>query len=95
MGGYALEDAKRWAASLSNEIKSGSYRSVAHKWLEGVDLNDPVSTVLVWATESNAFICSTVLPGGIEGVEDQDLSGDYYAAAVPVTELQVAKAGYR
>ena len=95
VGGYALADAKRWAASLSSEIKSGSYRSVAHQWLEGVDLNDPVSTALVWATETNALVCSTVLPGGIAGVEDQDLSGDYYDAAAPVTELQVAKAGYR
>lgn len=60
-----------------------------------MDLNDPVSTSLAWATESNAVICTTVLPDGIEGVEGQDLSGDYYDAAVPVTELQVARAGYR
>jgi hypothetical protein len=58
-------------------------------------LNDPVSTTLTWATESNAVVCTTVLPRGIEGVEGQDLSGDYYEAAVPAVELQVAKAGYR
>lgn len=68
---------------------------MAQEWLEGTDLNDPVSSSLIWATESNAAICSTVLPEGIEGVEDQDLSGDYYEAAVPVIELQVAKGGYR
>jgi hypothetical protein len=95
VGGYRLEDAKRWAESLSKEIRSGSFESVARGWLEGTDLSDPVSSSLVWATESNAVICSTVLPNGIDGVEDQDLSGDYYDAAVPIIELQVAKGGYR
>lgn len=60
-----------------------------------MDLNDPVSTTLAWATESNAIVCSTVMPNGIEGVENQDLSGDYYDAAVPVVEQQVARGGYR
>jgi hypothetical protein len=58
-------------------------------------LEDPVTTSLAWATESNAFVCTAVLPDGIEAVEDQDLSGDYYDAAVPVVQLQIAKGGFR
>lgn len=95
VGGYRLADAKKWAASLSQEIESGSFRSVASSWLDGTALSDPVSSSLIWATESNAAICTTVLPNGIDAVENQDLSGDYYDAAVPIVELQIAKGGYR
>lgn len=51
---------------------------------------------MVWATDSNAFVCSTVLPNGVSAVEAGDLSTNgYYAAAIPVVQLQIAKAGYR
>jgi S1/P1 Nuclease len=95
VGGYKLEDAHQWAATLTKSIKSGVYRPLARGWLAGIELEDPVTTSLGWATESNAFVCTAVLPGGIEGVEDQDLSGEYYDAAVPVVQLQIAKGGYR
>lgn len=48
-----------------------------------------------WATDSNAYVCSTVIPNGVSAVESTDLSGAYYKKAIPVIELQVAKAGYR
>ena len=48
-----------------------------------------------WASEANAYVCSTVMPDGISAVEKTDLSGTYYTKAIPVVELQIAKAGYR
>ena len=95
IGGYSMADAEKWAAILSTAIKSGIYKSQAASWLEGIDLSDPVSTALVWASEANAFVCTTVIPDGVTALENQELSGDYYTRAVPVIQLQVAKAGYR
>lgn len=95
VGGYALPDAERWASNLTEAIKTGVYKPLAADWLKGIDLSDPVSTALVWAQESNAFICTTVLPEGLDGVHGKELSGEYYESAVPVVQIQVAKAGYR
>jgi len=50
---------------------------------------------LGWAQETNAFICTAVLPEGVEGLEGKDLSDEYYEKAIPVVQLLVAKAGYR
>jgi len=95
IGGYSLADAKKWADTLTIAIKTGIYKPLAKGWLEGMDLRDPVSTSLAWAQEANQFVCSTVLPQGKEGVEGKELSGEYYEAAVPVIQIQVARAGYR
>jgi hypothetical protein len=53
------------------------------------------ATALKWATEANAYVCSTVLKGGISAVYDKDLSGTYTTTATPVVKLQIAKQGYR
>jgi len=58
-------------------------------------LSSPESSALVWAKDSNAYVCSTVMPDGYTVLEDEDLSGAYYKKAIPVIELQLAKAGYR
>ncbi len=36
-----------------------------------------------------------VLPEGPAAIVSQELSGDYYEAAWPVVEVQLARAGYR
>jgi hypothetical protein len=95
IGGYSLADAEKWAAALTTAIKTGIYKSEANSWLQGMDLRDPVSTGLKWAQEANAFVCQTVLPEGKDGVVGKELGGDYYEAAVPVIQLQIARAGYR
>jgi len=95
IGGYSLPDAHKWAASLTTAIKTGVYRSQAHGWLSGIDISDPLTTSIAWAEEANAFVCTTVLPDGLDGVTGKDLSGGYYTAAVPVVQLQIARAGYR
>ncbi|PMD62936.1 S1/P1 nuclease [Hyaloscypha bicolor E] len=95
VGGYTLADAERWAATLTTEINTGAFKDQAASWLEGIDITDPVTTSLGWASQTNQFVCTTVLPNGKEGVENQELSGSYYEAAVPVIQLQIARAGYR
>ncbi len=42
---------------------------------------------------ANAVIL--VLPQGAEAIKGQELGSDYYLKAVPVIEIQVARAGYR
>jgi len=95
VGGYSLADAKRWAESLSTNITSGAYKSKASGWLEGIELSDPVNSSLIWAQEANSYVCTTVLPDGVEGVQGKELNGTYFQKAVPVIELQIARAGYR
>jgi hypothetical protein len=96
VGGYSLPFAQSWAANLTDAILHGRYKGQAeHEWLKGMSLEDPEGSALIWAGESNAFVCSTVLPRGQEGVEGLELSGRYFEDAVPVVESLVARAGYR
>lgn len=91
VGGYAISDAQSWAKSLSTEIDSGTYKSEKDSWLDGIDLSDPITTATGWATDSNAYVCSTVLPKGESAVESGDLDGAYYDSAIPIIELQIAR----
>ena len=50
---------------------------------------------MVWASDSNAYVCTAVMPNGVDATETVDLSGDYYTTVLPVVKLQFAKAGYR
>jgi len=94
-GGSTLAVAKTWATTLTKSIKTGTYASDAADWLTGIDVKDPVSSAMIWAQDSNAFVCSTVMPNGVSAVEKVDLAGAYYTAAMPIIEEQIAKAGYR
>ncbi|RPD68005.1 nuclease Le1 [Lentinus tigrinus ALCF2SS1-7] len=52
----------------------------------------PLACPLVWAAESNAFDCSVVF----DFTTGEDLcSGTYFAKAIPVIDLQLAKQGFR
>ncbi|TVY46927.1 Nuclease S1 [Lachnellula occidentalis] len=95
IGGYSLPDAEKWATALTTAIKTGVYKTDAESWLAGSDLRDPVSTSIKWAEEANQFVCQTVLPEGKDAIVGKELGGAYYEAAVPVIELQIARAGYR
>lgn len=97
-GGSSLSSAKSWASDLIKEIDSGDYKSQAAGWVSGLSVgssDSQISTALKWATESNAYVCSTVLKGGISAVENKDISGSYTTTAQPVVGLQIAKQGYR
>ena len=95
IGGYSLAFASAWANNLTIAIKEGIYEPFAEEWLKGIDLGDPITTALGWAQEANAFVCTTVLPGGVEGVEGKELSGEYYDEGIKVVQLQIARAGLR
>ncbi|KAJ2968795.1 hypothetical protein NQ176_g9006 [Zarea fungicola] len=87
--------AKRWSAQLIHEIAEGRWADERDGWVKQVNLADANGTALAWSRETNAFICSHVLPQGPKAIEGQELSGEYYEAAAPILEKQVAIAGYR
>jgi hypothetical protein len=60
-----------------------------------MDITDPETTSLLWATQANAYVCTAVMPQGLTPIETVDLSGAYYTAAIPIVEIQIARAGYR
>lgn len=94
-GGSTLAVAKTYATTLTTAIKTGAYASTKASWLTGMTLSDPQASALVWAAGANAHVCDSVLAKGLTYVEDTDLSGAYYTAALPVFEEQIARAGYR
>ena len=94
-GTATLANAQTFATTLTNRIKTGAYKSMAAGWLDGMNVDDPVTTATGWASDANAYVCSTVMPDGIKAVEDTDLGDDYYNAALPVAEQLLATAGYR
>ncbi|KAI0447573.1 nuclease S1 precursor [Xylaria telfairii] len=97
-GGSSMATAKTWATTLTTAINTGEYKSQASSWLTGLSVATAATrqaTALQWATEANAYVCSTVLKGGISAVENKELSGAYTTTADPVVKLQIAKQGYR
>ena len=50
--------ARAWAADLAAAIRHGKFAALSPRWLDGIALDDPVATSMVWANESNAFVCS-------------------------------------
>lgn len=96
IGNFTQANAKAWAANLTAEIKHGVYKKEAKTWLKGINKGkDAVSSAMLWANDSNKFVCSTVLPDGPGAVFGKELSGEYYETAIPVVTKQIAKAGYR
>ncbi|KAK1996446.1 S1/P1 nuclease [Colletotrichum falcatum] len=91
-----LAVAKAWAATLSEAIEAGEFRAAAGgPWTSGLDLADPEAVALAWATESNGFVCTVVMPEGQAAVEGRDIGGAYTTNAQPTVSMQVAKQGYR
>ena len=95
VGGGTISDAQTWATTLTNEIQSGNYSSQKFSWTSGISLSDVKTGAMTWATDANKFVCNPVLAGGDSAVENGDLGGDYYKAAVPIFSEQFAKGGYR
>ena len=94
VGGYSMSDAQTWAANLASNIDNGAYTALASGWLDNIDYSNPVSTTMAWATDSNAFVCSIVMPGGVSSVRNKELGSSYYDSAVGTIELQIAKGEY-
>lgn len=51
--------AKTWADALTAEISSGKFAREKAEWLSSANISDPISTALAWATEGNAYVCTT------------------------------------
>jgi len=94
-GGYSLTEARTWATTITTAIKTGTYESQKAAWLTSMSLSAAQTSAMSWASDANAYVCSTVMPDGISSVENKELSGAYYTTALPVIKLQFAKAGYR
>lgn len=94
-GGYWLSDAKAYADKLTDRIKTGQYKSNSSSWLDGMDLTDPVSSSMIWASDANSYVCSTVFAPGMAYINSTDLSGNYYNTSQPVFEELIARAGFR
>lgn len=57
-----------------------------------MDVDTAATCALAWATDSNALVCTTVVPNGVAAVKGVDLStGTYHTNAVAATKLQIAK----
>lgn len=95
IGNFTLANAEKWAANLTSEIKRGVYKKESKTWTKGLEAKKPIDSAMVWATDANAFVCTTVIPNGPDAVRNQELSGAYYDAAIPVVTKQIAKAGFR
>ena len=91
-GGSTLAVARTYATSLTKTIRAGTTWTPT-TWTSGLALTR--ASVMTWATQSNAYVCSDVIPNGISAVEKGDLSGTYYDDHSHVVEVQVARAGYR
>lgn len=91
--GSSLAAAKSFASSLTRQINTGLIDK--SNFTNGIDLKDSQATALIWASDSNAQVCTSVLPKGISAIKNVDLSGAYTQSAQPIVELQLAKAGVR
>lgn len=91
VGGSTMTFARSWAASLTSELKNGAYKDEKSSWLSGMSLDDPVATSMGWARDANSYVCTAVIPRGVDAVEGKELDGQYYRDAVPVIEVQIAK----
>lgn len=97
-----------WDTDIPDKIRGGNLKdeyAQASAWADDLfangvqgsctDISTPEDCALVWAGEANKEVCAYVLKDDVEGVENQDLSGEYYDGAVPIVEELIAKAGYR
>lgn len=90
-----LSDAEAWAADLTKEITTGKWKSCAQSWTQGDDISDAQRSALAWSTDANSYVCTVVIPDGVEAVETVDLAEAYFNKSVETVELQIAKGGYR
>ena len=98
IGGDALQDATTWSNNLHTEIETGKFKdpSIKQAWSACLDPTTSQKCALVWATESNRWMCDYVLPADYpEGFEGSELGGEYYDGAVSIVDELIAQAGWR
>lgn len=95
IGNFSLPTALSWANTLTSEIKHGKYKKESKTWLKGLRVKNSIDSAMIWASDANQYVCTTVLPNGADAVFGKELSGAYYESAIPVVQKQIAKAGFR
>ena len=97
--GPTREEEKAAAALWANKLFAADTRlpvpGEAAPLAECTDISTPEVCSLAWAQESNSWICAYVMHKGLDWLEMNDLSGEYYEGAVPIVEGLIAKAGLR
>jgi hypothetical protein len=94
-GGEDESDAAIWSKNLTQAIKDGVFSAETPAWVASMHLNDTISTALNWARDTNALVCSIVIPQGVAAVEGMELGDAYYESAVDGVELQIARGELR
>ncbi|KAF3916108.1 hypothetical protein AA313_de0200526 [Arthrobotrys entomopaga] len=94
-GGGTDAVAEKLAKAIVKDIDSGIYKDQKKTWISCDSITKGTACPKVWAADSNSFVCTTVLPDGVDAVEGVDLSTEYYRKAAPVVRQQLAKGGYR
>jgi hypothetical protein len=87
--GSGLTGARSYATSLTNSIKSGTWSTSS--WMSGLDINNPQSSAMKWASDANGYVCTDVIPNGVAAVESGDLSGQYYTDHVHAVRIELAR----
>lgn len=92
---------------LRHEPKDDEEKEVAKNWADEMfrsggrvktcdfTASSTQECALQYAKETNKYVCSYVLKEGVDGLEGQDLGGDYYDGAAPIVEAQILGAGQR
>ena len=86
-----LVAAKKWAKKLHEAAETVGVNAAVAAGCD--DLGDAQDCAVLWASDSNKFICSYVLKDNVDGVTGVDLGGDYFEGAVPVVEQLITRAG--
>jgi len=94
-GSSTLAHAKTFASSLTQQIKTGNFSTVAKTWTQGMDVDQAQTSGMDWASDANKYVCSNVMPNGVSPLESGDLGGAYYNTNMPVVDELLARAGYR
>lgn len=50
--------AQQFANKLVDDIRTGKFQAESKSWLDGISLDDVEGTALIWARESNAYVCT-------------------------------------
>jgi len=94
-GGSTDADATSWSKTLIKSIDSGTFKSEVSDWISCIDITDAENCALEWAQDSNALVCTQVVPDGVSAVEKGDLADTYGPDNEETVSRQIAKGGYR
>ncbi|ERF76047.1 hypothetical protein EPUS_01380 [Endocarpon pusillum Z07020] len=91
----AEEDEKANALTWAKKLYAADQDHARSLAAECQDLGKAAECSLLWAHEANKWICEYVLKDDVAGVENKDLSAEYYDGAVLIVEAMISKAGRR